>query len=110
MNRDAAVRWDTTGSWTAVSSREMRENVEPVDAQAVLEAVVAMPVTTWNYKSQSDSIRHMGPMAQDFYAAFGLGVLNGFFEKIRPLKMNGRFSEFQLNQQFSVRAVHGNVL
>ncbi|MEO8740656.1 MAG: hypothetical protein ABI537_13275, partial [Casimicrobiaceae bacterium] len=26
-----------------------------------------------NWKSQDDSIRHMGPMAQDFRAAFGLG-------------------------------------
>src|SRR5262249_25478123 len=31
------------------------------------------PIETWNYKAQDASIRHMGPMAQDFYAAFGLG-------------------------------------
>jgi hypothetical protein len=28
---------------------------------------------TWNYKAQPDSVRHIGPMAQDFYAGFGLG-------------------------------------
>ena len=32
-----------------------------------------MPIATWNWKSQDASIRHMGPMAQDFHAAFGLG-------------------------------------
>ena len=32
-----------------------------------------MPITTWNYISQEDKIRHIGPMAQDFYAAFRLG-------------------------------------
>jgi hypothetical protein len=28
---------------------------------------------TWNYKSQDTEIRHAGPTAQDFHAAFGLG-------------------------------------
>ena len=32
-----------------------------------------MSIATWNWKSQDASIRHMGPMAQDFRAAFGLG-------------------------------------
>ena len=32
-----------------------------------------MSIATWNWKSQDASIRHMGPMAQDFHAAFGLG-------------------------------------
>ena len=31
------------------------------------------PIATWNLKGQGASIRHMGPMAQDFRAAFGLG-------------------------------------
>jgi cell division protein FtsB len=35
--------------------------------------VAALPIKTWNYKSQDASVRHIGPMAQDFYAAFGLG-------------------------------------
>ena len=63
-----------SGSWTAVSDRAAKENVEPVDVQAVLEKVAQLPLTTWNYKEQSDSIRHMGPMAQDFFAAFELGL------------------------------------
>ena len=32
-----------------------------------------MPISTWNYKSDPPSVRHLGPMAQDFMAAFGLG-------------------------------------
>ena len=32
-----------------------------------------MPVKTWNYKTQAADIRHIGPMAQDFKAAFGVG-------------------------------------
>ena len=32
-----------------------------------------MPLNTWQYKAQESKYRHMGPMAQDFYAAFRLG-------------------------------------
>ena len=55
-----------------------------MDARAVLEHVISMPITTWNYRSQSDSIRHMGPMAQDFYAAFGLGLGETTLDTIDP--------------------------
>ena len=61
------------GSWTTVSDRHAKENFEPVDSLAVLEKVAALPLSSWNYKSQDASIRHLGPMAQDFKAAFGLG-------------------------------------
>jgi hypothetical protein len=56
-----------------VSDRNVKREVRPVDPRAVLEAVAAMPVSTWSYKSDDPSIRHMGPMAQDLYGAFGLG-------------------------------------
>jgi hypothetical protein len=39
----------------------------------VLRKLAAIPVSTWNYKTQDTSIRHIGPMAQDFAAAFGVG-------------------------------------
>jgi uncharacterized protein involved in type VI secretion and phage assembly len=32
-----------------------------------------MPLQSWNYKTQAPAIRHLGPTAQDFYAAFHLG-------------------------------------
>jgi hypothetical protein len=61
------------GSWAIMSDRNAKENFEPVDAQAVLDKVAALPMTTWNYKTQTNGARHMGPMAQDFKAAFGVG-------------------------------------
>jgi hypothetical protein len=51
----------------------VKRDIEPVDDRAVLEAVARLPVSTWSYKSDDPSVRHMGPMAQDFKAAFGLG-------------------------------------
>jgi hypothetical protein len=61
------------GSWASMSDRKLKENLAPVDPQAVLEQVGELPLSTWNYISQEDEIRHIGPMAQDFYAAFGVG-------------------------------------
>ena len=72
------------GSWSAVSDRDSKENIESVDGRAILAQVVAMPIASWNYKAQDDSIRHMGPMAQDFHAAFGLGVSDKLIDTIDP--------------------------
>ncbi len=44
-----------------------------MDGREVMERVAEIPITTWNYESQDSEIRHMGPAAQDLYAAFGLG-------------------------------------
>jgi hypothetical protein len=44
-----------------------------VDEQQVLEQLASVPITTWSYK-ESPEVRHMGPMAQDFRAAYGLGT------------------------------------
>lgn len=41
--------------------------------RSVLERLVGIPIQSWNYNSDPTSIRHIGPMAQDFYAAFGVG-------------------------------------
>src|SRR5206468_4090541 len=43
------------------------------DSRDVLQRLVALPVSTWNYQAQGAGIRHLGPSAQDFRAAFGLG-------------------------------------
>lgn len=54
------------------SDRDLKENLASVETQEVLRRVAALPISTWNYRTDAD-IRHMGPMAQDFYGAFGLG-------------------------------------
>ena len=60
-------------SWQCVSDRNAKENFEDLDAADVLARVVAMPLSTWNFKGADPDIRSIGPMAQDFYAAFHLG-------------------------------------
>ena len=51
----------------------MKRDFSPVHPETVLETVVRIPVSTWSYKSDDPSVRHMGPMAQDLYESFGLG-------------------------------------
>ena len=63
-----------SGSWSCSSSRYVKENVADVDGEGVLAKISAMPVTTWNYITEDKAVRHMGPFAQDFYAAFQLGT------------------------------------
>lgn len=41
-----------------------------------------MPVSTWSYRSDDPSVRHLGPMAQDFHAAFGLGSTDRAYDPI----------------------------
>jgi len=60
------------GSWASISDRRKKENFTMLDKEDMLTKVCAMPVTRWNYKSQPTTQKHVGPMAQDFYAAFGL--------------------------------------
>lgn len=48
--------------------------INPPRKQAeVLERLVKLPVHTWTYGWEHPSVQHLGPMAQDFAAAFGLG-------------------------------------
>lgn len=63
------------GSWSSLSDRNAKENFSDIDSREILERVNGLELTNWNYKTQEDGIRHIGPMAQDFYAAFGLGEM-----------------------------------
>ncbi|MGP3976495.1 tail fiber domain-containing protein [Streptomyces sp. 8N114] len=45
----------------------------PVNGHHVLEQVVRLPVSTWRYHWDPPHVRHLGPMAQDWWAAFEVG-------------------------------------
>jgi len=61
-----------SGTFISASDRNMKENFAPVQPREMLEKVVAMPLSSWNYKADT-ATRHVGPMAQDFHAAFNIG-------------------------------------
>jgi hypothetical protein len=60
-------------SWTCASSRDVKENFADVDGESVLRNLRRMPVSTFSYTGDSGKTRHLGPVAEDFYAAFALG-------------------------------------
>ena len=62
------------GAWTDNSDRTTKQGFVAVEPSDVLERVVALPITTWSYVAENEKVRHMGAMAQDFHAAFGLGT------------------------------------
>ncbi len=59
------------GVWTNASSRELKEAFAQVDTGDILARVLALPISTWQYKTSSEG-RHLGPVAEDFKRAFGL--------------------------------------
>jgi hypothetical protein len=61
------------GSWSNLSDVNKKTNFRAIDGDAVLDRLARMDIREWSYKSQDASIRHVGPTAQDFRHAFGLG-------------------------------------
>lgn len=62
-----------SGTWETLSDRDTKTTILPVNGMQVLDALMKVPVNTWQYVGQPGSVQHMGPMAQDFYAVYGLG-------------------------------------
>jgi hypothetical protein len=55
------------------SDRASKTAVQPVNERQVLEQLASLPISTWSYTDDRSHTRHLGPMAQDFHAAFSLG-------------------------------------
>lgn len=79
------VTFNPDGSYRFYSDRQMKENFLPVDQQEILTQIAKLPIQTWNYKHQPQC-RHIGPMAQDFTSAFGVGDSD---QQIHPVDANG---------------------
>ncbi len=52
--------------------KNLKENFAAIDNREILERIINLPITRWDYKTEAGTL-HVGPMAQDFYAAFHLG-------------------------------------
>ena len=61
------------GTLTQGSDRNAKTNIVEVDPDTVLARVAGLPISEWTYKADESRARHLGPMAQDFAAAFSLG-------------------------------------
>lgn len=59
------------GAWTNASSRTFKEGFAAVNPLEVLDRLLELPITTWSYTGSAEGL-HLGPIAEDFKAAFGL--------------------------------------
>ena len=73
-NGDLAIAGDLTAAGvTYTSDVNKKQGFTPISGADVLSKLQAMPITEWSFKATPD-VRHIGPMAQDFHAAFGVGA------------------------------------
>ena len=63
-----------TAAINCSSSRRVKDHVRPLDGDDLLARLRAVPVNTWSYIGEEGRVRHAGPFAEDFHAAFGLGT------------------------------------
>jgi hypothetical protein len=62
------------GAICPISDRNIKRDFASVDQTEILEKVARLPISTWAYKTEEGTARHLGPMAQDFKEAFQLGA------------------------------------
>lgn len=86
MRLDVAGNLRLLGTLTQNSDRDTKRPGDAVDVRAVLDGVLALPITRWSFLADSADVTHIGPMAQDFHAAFGLG---DSARSIAPLDTSG---------------------
>jgi hypothetical protein len=73
MTVDQAGNLTIAGTLTQASDRAQKQDISPVDPREVLAKLADLPISQWSYRDDPGT-RHVGPMAQDFHAAFGLGA------------------------------------
>lgn len=71
-------------TWDDLSDRAAKRNIRPVDVKDILAKLSEVPISRWSYKAQKSNIEHIGPMAQDFYAAFSLGADDRHISTVDP--------------------------
>lgn len=72
LNTSTGAYLTSGGAWTSTSDRNVKTDIVPVDGDAILRKLAVLPISTWTYRAEP-GVRHLGPMAQDFAAAFQLG-------------------------------------
>ena len=65
-----------SGTITPNSDVNAKTDFAPVDPTLILERVAKLPIQQWRFKTEIAEVKHVGPMAQDFRAAFGLGEIS----------------------------------
>ncbi|MES2776593.1 MAG: tail fiber domain-containing protein [Bacteroidota bacterium] len=66
----------TGGTWFNASDENLKSNITAINGQDILNKIVQLNITQWDYTSTTSKETHIGPMAQQFKQLFGLGIAN----------------------------------
>jgi uncharacterized coiled-coil protein SlyX len=72
LTLDGAGNLEVQGTVNGSSSVTVKDNITPIDVHQVLASVTDLPIARWNYREDHE-VPHIGPMAEDFHAAFAVG-------------------------------------
>lgn len=81
---NTTARLTTGGVWTNASDRNLKTNIQLVNGKDILNRIMQLPISRWNYKNQNSTTTHIGPMAQDFYKLFNTGGDDKTISSIDP--------------------------
>jgi hypothetical protein len=65
--------WINNGTVMVTSYRASKENFRELDSEELLQRIAELPLSDWNYKKDADTVRHIGPVSEDFFEVFGYG-------------------------------------
>lgn len=83
INTSTGAYLSSSGVWTNASDSSLKENFTEVDGEEILARLLDLDIKAWNYRSAPDA-RHIGPTAQEFSRAFGLGADDRSISTIDP--------------------------
>lgn len=107
MDTSTGAYLSTSGVWESVSARDTKENFTAIDRQQLLDTIDQLEITRWNYKIDGTAIQHIGPVAEDFHAAFGVGGGNKTISSLDPAgialaavqELNRRVEELRIERE-----------
>lgn len=74
INTSSGAYLTTGGVWQDNQKGSSKTNIKNVDAGEIMAKLRQLPVSEWNHVAEGEKIRRLGPMGEDFYNIFGLGV------------------------------------
>jgi hypothetical protein len=72
------------GVWVNVSDKNLKENIQPVEQNDMLNKINQLKISSWNYTREGNNVKHIGPMAEEFYQLFNVGNDNKSISTIDP--------------------------
>ncbi|WP_143825114.1 tail fiber domain-containing protein [Natrinema ejinorense] len=73
INTSTGACLSENGEWEYTATDDSRTDIDPIDADEILEQVRELTIQSWRYEDGSDENHHVGPTAGAFHETFELG-------------------------------------